>query len=103
MRAAEADGPEHLADEEGHGDADEDEPGEGVLEGGEGAPVPDEGKGEGGRVRLAERLDDRREQDHEAPEDEGVHDAREWPLQELALAPDHPQLSADPGAAGAPA
>jgi len=46
VRTPEAPGPEHLADEEGHGDTHEHEPGEGVLKGGEGAPLPVHGKGE---------------------------------------------------------
>ena len=43
-----------------------------------------------------DRHEDRREEDEEAPEDEGVHEARDEPLQELPLPEDDRRLVADP-------
>jgi hypothetical protein len=46
-------------------------------------------------VDRSERLDDRGEQDHEAPEDEEVHHAGDAPLQELALSEHDDELVLD--------
>src|SRR5438552_6943348 len=85
-----------LAEVQRHQDADEDQGGEHVLDQPQPTGPADEGEGEGVLEHLPEGLGDRRQQDEEAPEDEGMHDA--WPgaLQELPLAEDDGGLSLDP-------
>ena len=58
-------------------------------------PRPITGCGSRGR-KVAEGLDDGEEQDGEAPEGEGVGEARDRPLQELPLAADLDELGLDP-------
>ena len=62
--------------------------GEQVLQEADGRPVPDAGDRERPAEQVAVRLDDRQQQNDEAPERQGVRHARHRPLQQLAL-PDH--------------
>ena len=94
--------PLDLADRERREDADEHEAREDVDE--ERVPAlvlePAEWRAGGERILAVEdrrgRHEDRREEDEEAPEDEGVHEARAEPLEELALSEDDRRLVADP-------
>ena len=88
VRADESLRPLEHADPYGDRDPDEHEPREHVLAQSEPARVTDQREREVGGDRLPERLDDRRQQDQEAPEDERMHDAGEGPLEELPLPQD---------------
>src|SRR5579863_3943489 len=59
-----------------------------VFDEADGGPVPDPDDRELPAEQVAVRLDDRQEQDDEAPEGQGVRRARHRPLEQLAL-PDH--------------
>ena len=76
----------HLADPERRDHADEDEHDEEVDEEREPALMPEPGKRRAFRDGADQRHHDRREEDQEAPEDEGVDEARAEPLEELLLA-----------------
>ncbi len=85
MAAAKPGGIDHQPVDEGHHDAADDHEEEQVLKERDRAasgqsvelkPLPQ---------RLDDALRDRREQDHEPPEDEGVEDAREGPSQQPSL------------------
>ena len=92
VAAAEPLGPQHLPDEERHPHADDHEHHEQVLQEAEPGGVPDERDGERGREDVAERLQDRRQQDQEPPEDECVHHAGTGALQQLPLTEHHGRL-----------
>ena len=84
--------PLHLADQERRRHADEDEHAEHVDEEEEPPLMPEPGQRPVAIDRPEERHHDRREQDDEAPEDEGVHDAGDESLQKLPLAQDDRRL-----------
>ena len=73
-------------------DSDEDEDAEQIDEEEEPPLVPEPGQRPAAIDRAEERHHDRREQDDEAPEDEGVHDAGHQPLEKLPLPQDDRRL-----------
>src|SRR5207342_156007 len=95
--------PLHLADPERRCDSHEDERGEHVDE--QGIPAlalePSQRGARGKRVLAVDdrgdRDEDRGEENDEAPEDEGVHEAGAEPLEELPLAKDDARLVPDAG------
>src|SRR5918996_123393 len=87
--------PAHLPEVDGHLDADEHQDREHVLEQPEPAGPPDHRDGEPRVEDLAEGLDDRGQQDQEAPEDEGMHQPRAEALEQLPLAQDDHGLVLD--------
>ena len=88
-------GPLHLADPEGRDHADEHEHDEEVDEEGEPALVPEPGERVSLRHGADERHHDRREEDEEAPEDEGVDQAGAEALEQLLLPEHDDRLVAD--------
>ena len=84
--------PLHHADPHGDPDPGQDQRGEHVLEQPQPTRMTDQGEREAGVDRLAERLDDRGQQDEESPEDAGVHHPGQRPLEELALTEHLPGL-----------
>ena len=95
VAALESGRPLHLADQEGGRDAHEHEHAEDVDEKEEPALVAEPRDRPVTVDRTEEGQHDRREEDHEPPEDQRVHHARHEPLHELALAEDDRRLGAD--------
>src|SRR5713101_3102631 len=98
MAAGESPWTLHLANHKRGDHPDEDEQREDIHE----QRVPAlGGEPRQGRTRALDYADhrdrDRRQEDDEAPEDRGVHQARHQPLQELALPYDDDSFSARPG------
>jgi hypothetical protein len=88
MGSLEAPGTLQLADRERDRDADQHSCDEQVLERPERSPLSDQRDVEVVGEDGSEGFYDGRKQHDEAPEDEEVHDARQGPLQELALPED---------------
>ena len=98
VRATEPVRPLDLADRERDRDAEDHEDREEILEEREPRHVAEVGERPAGVDRREHRLDDRGQQDEEAPEDERVHHAGGGLLEELAL-PEHVgELPASPRA-----
>ena len=102
MAADEALGPRPEPDRHRDRETDEDAEREHVLHQPEPPRPADHGDLEGRIDQLPGDLDDRGEQDEEAPEDQRVHQARHEPLEELALREDVRALPRDPGPEVAP-
>ena len=97
VRAAEPVRPLDLPYREPDRDPDDNEGREEILEEREPGHVPEVGERPTAVDRREHRLDDRRQQDEESPEDERVHHARGGLLEELALPQHVGELAARPG------
>jgi hypothetical protein len=94
MRAAEPLGPDDLPDHRGGGHSREDEHAEDVREPAKPLLVTEPRQLRAPVDRGDHGHQDRRQQDQESPEDEGVHQAGDEALQQLSLAEDDLELRA---------